>query len=99
MIKTDIDIYRSYIENESISYSMYFTYDPSPDEVIERLEQILMKEVHVYDTFPEPNSESLCLEYDLSAMSTYGVAINIQKGTNISLFDTFRILFGDKDEL
>ena len=77
---------------------MYFTYKPSSEEVIERLEEILMKEVHVYDVFPEPNTESVCLDYDLSAMSTYGVAINIDKGTNISLFDTFRILFGDKDE-
>ena len=77
---------------------MYFTYSPSSEEVVERLEQILKKEVHVYDIFPEINTESISLEHDLYAMSTYGVAINIDKGTNISLFDTFRILFGDKDE-
>ena len=98
MIETDIDIYRAYIENESITYSMYFTYEPSSEEVIERAESMLSMNLYVFDIFPEISNQAIELEEDMSVMSSYGVGININKGTKISLFDTFRILFGEENE-
>ena len=97
-MNSDIDIYRSYIENENISFCFYFTYLPTSEEVVERTKDILGYDIYVFDVFPEINSEIRSIKEPLSVITKSNIEMFLEKGMLITFFDTFRILFGEINE-
>lgn len=93
-----LEIFRSYAENEHERYIFFHSYVPSQDEVIISLEKILGYEVHIYDIFPEPNQEDFIVKEPLSIVTKSGQEMFLNVGMDVSRFDTFRILFGEKIE-
>ena len=93
-----MDLYRSYAENQTSRYIFYYSYKPIESEVLLKLKEILCFEPTIYDIFPEPNQENITLKEPLSIITKSGKEMFIQSGIEISCFDTFRILFGEKIE-
>ena len=93
-MNSDIDIYRSYIENENMSLCFYLTYLPSSVEIIDRAIGILDYEIYIFDIFPEINNEIKTIEAPLSVITKSNIEMFLEKGMTVTFFDTFRILFG-----
>ena len=97
-MNSDIDIYRSYIEDENISFCFYFTYPPSSEEVIERTKQIVGYDIFIFDIFPEINNEIKNIKEPLSVITKSNIEMFLEKDMLVTFFDTFRILFGKINE-
>ena len=90
-----MDIYRYFAENEKTRLTFYFTYEVHMDELRPRLEEAWGQPVHIYDVFPQPNSESSVLEEPLSIMTVSGKEMFLPPGLEVHFFDRAFILFGD----
>tara|TARA_B100000131_G_scaffold321231_1_gene371364 strand:+ start:5505 stop:5801 length:297 start_codon:yes stop_codon:yes gene_type:complete len=97
-MNSDIDIYRSYIEDENISLCFYFTYPPSSEEVVDRAKEIFNYDIYVFDIFPEINNEVKILKEPLSVITKSNIEMFLEKDMKITFFSTFRILIGKVNE-
>ena len=94
-----MDIYRYFAENESVRFTFLFTYKPSKEELLTKLNSSLGYDAYIYDIFPEPNQETVCLEDILSVMTEGGKEMFIPSGLTVNYFDQVMVLFGKDDEL
>jgi len=93
-----MDIYRYIAENEKSRLTFYFTYEVHVDELLQRLEHAHGNKVHVYDIFPQPNSETAVLEDPLSIITESGKEMFLPPGFEVTFFDRVFVLFGDTDQ-
>jgi hypothetical protein len=92
-----MDIFRAFAENEFDRYLFFFTYEPSSNEVLYKLENIVGYTPYVYDIFPEPHQFDKDIEEPLSVITKLGTEMFIPVGLNVQVFDTFRILYGEEE--
>ena len=93
-----MDIYRYYAENEHIRYIFFYTYRASGRELLTKLEALQEERVHIFDVFPEPNTESQVLKEPLSVITESGQEMFLPTGIKINIFDMGRVLFGKSEE-
>ncbi len=91
-----MEVYRAFAENELNRYIFLFSYSPTEGEVLHRLKELVGYTPYIYDIFPEPNSFSEVAEEAVSIITRVGKEMFLQHGMNITYFDTFRILYGEK---
>ena len=93
-----MDIYRYYAENERIRYMFFYTYKASARELLSKLEALQEQPVHIFDVFPEPNTEVQVLKEPLSVITESGQEMFLPTGIKINIFDMGRVLFGKLEE-
>ena len=93
-----MDIYRYYAENEHIRYTFFYTYKASTRELLSKLEALQEQHIHVFDVFPEPNTEVQVLKEPLSVITESGQEMFLPTGIKINIFDMGRVLFGKLEE-
>ena len=93
-----MDIYRYYAENEHIRYIFFYTYKVPARELMLKLETLQEHPVHVFDVFPEPNTEVQVLKEPLSVITESGQEMFLPVGIKINIFDMGRVLFGKLEE-
>ena len=93
-----MDIYRYYAENERIRYIFFYTYRASARELLSKLEALQEQPIHIYDVFPEPNTEAQVLKEPLSVITESGQEMFLPTGIKINIFDMGRVLFGKLEE-
>ena len=93
-----MDIYRYYAENERTRYIFFYTYKASARELLSKLEALQEQPIHIYDVFPEPNTEAQVLKAPLSVITESGQEMFLPTGIKINIFDMGRVLFGKLEE-
>lgn len=93
-----MDIYRYYAENERIRYIFFYTYKASARELLSKLEALQKQPIHIFDVFPEPNTEEKVLKEPLSVITESGQEMFLPVGIKINIFDMGRVLFGKSEE-
>jgi len=93
-----MDIYRAYAEDHTKRFLFYFSYEPTPKEIIHILTSELGREPYIYDIFPEPNISKEKLKDILSVKTICGKEIFIPSGLEVTFIDLCRILFGSSED-
>ena len=94
-----MDIYKYIAENHHKRFVFYFTFKPKNDYIINYKKDNLNSEIHIYDIFPEPYSESIELDDILSVITSNGSEMFIPSGMRVNMFGVSRMLFELKDNL
>ena len=90
-----MDIYRYFAENEKSRLIFYFTYEVHMNELYPRIEEAWGNEIHIFDVFPQPYSETVTLEDPLSIITESGKEMFLPPGFEVNFFDRVFVLFGD----
>jgi hypothetical protein len=86
------------VENEAEKYYVYFSYQEGIKAAIKKIEDMLGKELHIYDVFPNFDDGKRLLTSPLSIITKSQQEMFLPVGLEIDLIACATILFGFKDE-